>query len=107
MMTRRGMMAASLGLLAARASAQSSNPPLVGALFLSDLERSYNWKHLIREMQVLGYVDGANIRYAPRSSYDAAELPKLAAQIAERSPTVVYANGDEPARVAARQWTIT
>jgi putative ABC transport system substrate-binding protein len=107
MMTRRGIMAASLGLLAARASAQSNNPPLVGALFLSDLERSYNWKHLKIDLQELGYTDGANIRYAARSSYDAAELPKLAAQIAELSPAVVYANGDEPARVAARQWTTT
>ena len=58
-------------------------------------------------MQALGYVDGANIRYAPRSSYDPSELPKLAAQIAELSPAVVYANGDKPARVAARQWTTT
>ena len=58
-------------------------------------------------MQTLGYVDGSNVRYAPRSSYDAAELPKLAASIAELSPAVVYANGDEPARVAARQWATT
>ena len=60
--TRRGIIAASLGLLAARASAQSNNSPLAGALFLSDLERSYNWKHLTTDMQALGYVDGANIR---------------------------------------------
>jgi putative ABC transport system substrate-binding protein len=106
-MTRRGMIAASLGLLAARASAQSNNPPLVGALFLSDLERSYNWKRLKIDMQALGYIDGANIRYAGRSSYDAAELSNLAADIAELSPAVVYANGDEPARAAARQWTTT
>ena len=94
-------------MLAARAAAQSNDPPLVGALFLSDLKRSYNWKHLVTDLQALGYVDGANIRYAPRSSYDATELPKLAAQIAELSPAVVYANGDEPARVAARQWSTT
>jgi putative ABC transport system substrate-binding protein len=58
-------------------------------------------------MRALGYVDGVNIRYAPRFTYDAAELPKLAAQIAELSPAVVYANGDEAARVAAGQWTTT
>jgi putative ABC transport system substrate-binding protein len=47
------------------------------------------------------------VRYAARFTQDPAELPKLAAGIAELSPRVVFANGDEPARVAAAQWSTT
>jgi putative tryptophan/tyrosine transport system substrate-binding protein len=105
MMTRRSAIAAGVAMLTARASAQANNPPVLGALFLSDLERSYNWKRLQEDMRSLGYVDGASIRYEGRFTYRPTELPNLAAQIAELSPDLVYANGDEPARVAAAQWS--
>jgi ABC-type uncharacterized transport system substrate-binding protein len=103
MMTRRSAIAGGVAMLAARA--QANNPPVLGALFLSDIERSYNWKRLQEDMRSLGYIDGAGIRYEARFTYRAAELPNLATQIAGLSPDLVYANGDEPARVAAAQWS--
>ncbi len=103
MMARRGFIAVALGVLTARAAAETPDLPLVGALFISDPERSYNWRRLVADMRALGYVDGSSVRYAARFTYDPAELPKLVSEIVELSPRVIYANGDEPARVAASQ----
>jgi putative ABC transport system substrate-binding protein len=105
MITRRGLIAVGLGVLAARAAAQTPNLPLVGVLLITDPVLSYTWKRLVEDMLALGYVDGTNVRYAARFTQDPAQLPALAAEIASLSPRVVYANGDEAARVAASQWS--
>lgn len=106
MITRRKLLTATtIGLLIARAPAQSADLPVLGALFLGDPDLSYNWKHLIAELRVLGYEDGTNVRYAARFTPDPGRLPQVAAEIATLAPTAVYANGDEPARVAAAQWS--
>jgi putative tryptophan/tyrosine transport system substrate-binding protein len=106
MISRRGLIAAALGLMTAP-MAEAAEQPVVGALLISTAERSYSWNHLLAQMRDLGYVDGTTVRYAARFTQDPAELPKLAAGIAELSPRVVFANGDEPARVAAAQWSTT
>jgi putative tryptophan/tyrosine transport system substrate-binding protein len=105
MISRRGLIAAALVMTAPMAEA--AEQPVVGALLISTAERSYSWNHLLAQMRDLGYVDGTTVRYAARFTQDPAELPKLAAGIAELSPRVVFANGDEPARVAAAQWSTT
>lgn len=104
MITRRGLIATGLSLTIAP-MAEAADPPVVGALFISTAERSYSWNHLLTQMRDLGYIDGTTVRYAARFTQDSAELPKLAAGIAELFPRVVFANGDEPARVAAAQWS--
>jgi hypothetical protein len=100
MITRRGLIAG-LGSLSVRAAAQPGDLPLVGALFISCLEFSYVWKHLVLDLRTLGYIEGGTVRYAARFTQDPARLPALATEIAALSPRLVYANGDEPARVAA------
>src|ERR1051326_849970 len=104
MITRRGLLVTGLSLMIAP-MAEAADPPVVGALFISAAERSYSWSHLLARMRDLGYVDGTTVRYAARFTQDPAELPKLAAGIAEIFPRVVFANGDEPARVAAAPWS--
>jgi len=104
MITRRALIAGGLGLLSARAATQPADLPLVGALFISSPELSYVWKHLVADMRTLGYTEGATVRYAARFTQDPRRLPALATEIAALSPHLVYANGDEPARVAAAQW---
>jgi len=106
MITRRRLIAMALALTAAP-MAEAADQPVIGALFISTAERSYSWNHLLAKMRDLGYVDGTSVHYAARFTQDPAELPKLAAGIAELSPQVVFANGDEPARVAAAQWSTT
>jgi hypothetical protein len=49
MITRRGLISVGLGVLAARAAAQTPNLPLVGALFISDPVLSYTWKRLVAD----------------------------------------------------------
>jgi hypothetical protein len=85
MITRRGLIATTLGLITAPV-AEAAEQPVVGALFISTAERSYSWNHLLAQMQDLGYVDGNTVRYAARFTQDPAELPKLAAGIAELFP---------------------
>jgi ABC-type uncharacterized transport system substrate-binding protein len=63
------------------------------------------WRRMVADMQALGYVDGVTIHYAARFTPDPAQLPWLAAELATLSPRAVYANGDEPARVTAAQWS--
>src|SRR5712691_1157925 len=104
MITRRALIAGGLGLLSARAATQPADLPLVGALFISSPDLSYVWKHLVADMRTLGYTEGATVRYAARFTQDPRRLPALATEIAALSPHLVYANGDEPARVAAAQW---
>ncbi len=105
MITRRRLIATTLSLLTARAAAQTADLPVVGALLITDPVLSYTWKRLVADMLALGYVDGTNVRYAARFTQDPVQLPALAAEIALLSPRVVYANGDEVARVAAFQWS--
>jgi hypothetical protein len=83
MMTRRGLIVSTCALLTAPAAAEATDPPVVGALFISVAERSYAWNHLLAHMRTLGYVDGSTVRYAARFTSDPAELPKLAAEITE------------------------
>src|SRR5262249_22575064 len=91
-------------LLSAQQAAEADDQPLVGSLFIGRPGFSYVWKHIVADMQTLGYVDGATVRYVPRFTPDPAQLPLLASEIAALCPRAVYANGDEPARVAAAQW---
>jgi hypothetical protein len=53
---------------------------------------------------LLGYIDGETVRYAASFTQGPTRLPVLATEIAALSPRLVYANGDEPARMAAAQW---
>ena len=103
MITRRTLIAGSLSLLSTRRSAEADDLPIVGSLFIGG-PGSYTWKRLVADMSTLGYADGVTVRYAPRFTPDPAQLPSLASEIAALSPRAVYANGDEPARVAAAQW---
>jgi ABC-type uncharacterized transport system substrate-binding protein len=103
--TRRGLIAGGFSLLSARPSAQAGDEPIVGSLFIGRQDTSYTWKGIVAKMQALGYVDGVTVRYAPRFTQDPAQLPSFASEIATLSPRAVYANGDEPARVAAAQWS--
>ena len=107
MITRRALIAGSFSLLSAQTSAhaQAGDQPIVGSLFIGRPGRSYTWKRLVADMETLGYVDGVAIRYVPRFTLDFAQLPTLASEIAALSPRAVYANGDEPARIAAAQWS--
>src|SRR5437763_8336162 len=105
MIPRRRLIAMTLSLLGARAAAHAADLPLVGALFISDPILGYTWKRFVEEMMALGYKDGTNVRYAARFTQDPARLPALAAEIAVLSPKVIYALGDETARVAAAQWS--
>jgi putative tryptophan/tyrosine transport system substrate-binding protein len=101
--TRRDLIIGGFSLLSAQ-QAEAHDQPLVGSLFIGRPGLSYVWKHIVADMQTLGYVNGATVRYAPRFTQDPAQLPLLASEIAALSPSAVYANGDEPARVAGAQW---
>ena len=104
MITRRELIAGAFGLLSAQEAAEADDLPIVGWLFISRPGLSYTWKRIVADLQTLGYVDGATVRYVPRFTLDPAQLPLLASEIAALSPRAVYANGDEAARVAAAQW---
>ena len=73
---------------------------MVGALYEQALPNDFS-RAFSDGIQELGHVQGEDLRIEQRSARGvAARLPALAAELVRRKPSVIFAAGDEPARVA-------
>ena len=102
MQRRRFLAAAALAALSGRLHAQRRRDiPVVGALYEQPLPNDFS-RAFADGIQELGHVQGEDLRIEQRSARGvAARLPGLAAELVRRKASVIFAAGDEPARVAA------
>ena len=102
-MERRSFLAAAV-LAAISGSLQAQRRrdiPVVGALYEQPLPNDFS-RSFADGIQELGHVQGEDLRIDQRSARGvAARLPALAAELARRKPSVIFAAGDEAARAAA------
>jgi len=99
---RRFLAAAALAAISGGLQAQRRREiPLVGALYEQALPNDFS-RAFAEGIQELGHVQGEDLKIEQRSARGvAARLPALAAELVRRKPSVIFAAGDEPARVAA------
>ena len=102
MQRRRFLAAAALAAIPGGLQAQRRRDvPVVGALYEQPLPNDFS-RSLADGIQELGHVQGEDLRIEQRSARGVvARLPALAAELVRRKPSVIFAAGDEPARVAA------
>ena len=99
---RRDLIAGGLTFFPTWSRGQPANLPLIGALLVGAApDRSYVWTHLVESLRKRGYVQERTVNYAARAAESQVRLSELAAELAELSPRVIHANGDEAARAAA------
>ncbi len=80
--------------------------PLVAAMAISPNQTEGATTLALREnLQALGYVDGATMRFTLTLSRDADDLSKTATDLVALSPRVIFANGDHVARAVAAATT--
>src|SRR6266699_1826760 len=101
-MKRRELLAGALAFVARASTTKAADPPLVAVLLVNTEPRASGvFRRLVDDLQAIGYTEGSTVRYAARASENPAGLAGFAAELIKLGPRVIYANGDQAARVVA------